>query len=484
MSHQQKIQQVLDQHAAEFDEFDRLQEQFNFHSSREYSQPWRGARDHRAGIEDFLICMGRVGKTSDESKRMNKLGIELGITNFKGKVHSHISNVAAACRKLDDAQHQNWLENTHLKCEDGTVLDMVQVAKTAHQKAAKLCAILTGLDKYARRRGLIPAAVTITLPPRFHANPGNGNNTWNGSTPRDGHNYLKNSWANFGRRNGKILGFRAVESQEDGTEHWHMLFYVNDVEKFKSEILKHFNTESEHQIKFDVLDSGKAKKASSYVMKYAFKTIGKDFEGVDRPVDHEKHWRYLWNIRGYQFSGLPRGALTIWDEMRRIKKPTFGGCALYAHAAADTGDFCEFLEQLTQAEENGQQIELAKSRRPSGTTKIEGLIIGAAKIATHTKTWTRVTVKSSIKSESGELRTINQDRTGAPAPVCVYVRDTPNYTPPSPTNWPPDRRRGEQIEAKQKNRRPTRRELVRSLTRYVQPQPCRVLLAAPPLIGD
>lgn len=33
-------------------------------------------------------------------------------------------------------------------------------------------------------------------------------------------------------------------------------------------------------------------------------------------------------------------------------------------------------------------------------------------------------------------------------------------------------------------RRPTRRELVRSLTQYVQPQLCRALLATPPLIGD
>jgi hypothetical protein len=396
---------------AELRERDAIIERFGLQPSKWHRQPWRMARDVDAQIEYIQLCQKRVGKGGTP----------------------HVSEIARASRAFSRLATKNWLENTRMVSDEGNEIKMSEVAKTPSNKAAKLCAVLSGIDKFARAKGLIPVATTVTTPPRFHANPQNEAGEWDGSSPSAGHDYLKDGWADFGKRSKKILGFRAVESQKDGTEHWHMLHFVKDPEAFKKAIEKSFKIESEHQIKFDVLSGKSASaRASSYVMKYAFKSVSKNFDGCDRAGEDEAQWRHLWNVRGYQFSGLPRGALTIWDEFRRVKNPTFLGYALYAWAAATEGDFCEFLTQLEQAEEAGEPVALLKTRRATGTVKIEGLLIEQKPILTHEKKWVQIKKpqpKSVTKPTSWELGIINQEGTRTPAHIREAVPNPPTPAP-------------------------------------------------------
>lgn len=102
----------------------------------------------------------------------------------------------------------------------------------------ELMARMRGFDEISRVHGHYGCMVTLTCPSRFHkklSKNGKDNPKFDGSTPRDGADYLQKVWtqirANLGRAGIRIYGFRVAEPHHDATPHWHLLLFMEQEHK-------------------------------------------------------------------------------------------------------------------------------------------------------------------------------------------------------------------------------------------------------------
>ncbi len=92
---------------------------------------------------------------------------------------------------------------------------------------------MSGFDEIGRVHGHFGCMVTLTCPSSFHkklAADGRDNPKFDGSTPRDGADYLQKVWtqirAKLDREGIRVYGFRVAEPHHDGTPHWHFLLFM------------------------------------------------------------------------------------------------------------------------------------------------------------------------------------------------------------------------------------------------------------------
>lgn len=97
---------------------------------------------------------------------------------------------------------------------------------------------MRGFDEISRVHGHYGCMVTLTCPSRFHKKLSKNsadNPKFDGSTPRDGADYLQRVWtqirANLGRAGIRIYGFRVAEPHHDATPHWHLLLFMEQAHK-------------------------------------------------------------------------------------------------------------------------------------------------------------------------------------------------------------------------------------------------------------
>lgn len=97
---------------------------------------------------------------------------------------------------------------------------------------------MRGFDEISRVHGHYGCMVTLTCPSRFHKKLSKNsadNPKFDGSTPRDGADYLQKVWtqirANLGRAGIRIYGFRIAEPHHDATPHWHLLLFMEQAHK-------------------------------------------------------------------------------------------------------------------------------------------------------------------------------------------------------------------------------------------------------------
>lgn len=97
---------------------------------------------------------------------------------------------------------------------------------------------MRGFDEISRVHGHYGCMVTLTCPSRFHKKLSKNsadNPKFDGSTPRDGADYLQKVWtqirANLGRAGIRIYGFRVAEPHHDATPHWHLLLFMEQAHK-------------------------------------------------------------------------------------------------------------------------------------------------------------------------------------------------------------------------------------------------------------
>nr|DAY43335.1 MAG TPA: Replication associated protein [Caudoviricetes sp.] len=109
-------------------------------------------------------------------------------------------------------------------------------AKSLANPAIRRMELMTrmrGFDEIGRVHGHFGCMVTLTCPSRFHnrlAADGRDNPKFDGSTPRDGADYLQKVWtqirAKLDRVGIRVYGFRVAEPHHDGTPHWHLLLFM------------------------------------------------------------------------------------------------------------------------------------------------------------------------------------------------------------------------------------------------------------------
>jgi hypothetical protein len=324
---------------------------------------WRrkGARALRIAQEAKQLAAGEVGKSADRR---------------------YSSSSAVDWDAHKQAATASFLKNSVLFNHDtcGSV-NLSKLIKTAPEKAARYYAFLKGLEALADEANLRWAMLTITLPPEYHANPGQSDRgvAWNGITADKSHREIGEGWRRVRSalaKHGIVLsGVRTEEPQQDATPHWHCaFFYRDDAQLFQIQraVLRQFPAglrvrvgvptaaglvftahqfrslydleagRSHHNVREGAqcqLDLGTpkseagdhARSFASYVLKYVSKSVGLDpaitSDSDDSaasliesgPAAAVRQHRETYGIRAIEFFGIPKGSSTCWDLLRQVK---------------------------------------------------------------------------------------------------------------------------------------------------------------------
>jgi hypothetical protein len=233
-------------------------------------------------------------------------------------------------------------------------------------KRNELMCRLSGMEIYADKKGYKAVFVTITTPSRMHAvlRSGKANPKFDGTDPTQSHNFLCGQWAksraSLARNEIDYFGMRVVEPHHDGTPHWHLLVFVKPAQlKTLCATLEHYALEvdgdelgaSKHRFTVEKIDKSKGS-AVGYIAKYIAKNIdgyGVDKDHYGKPANESAEriceWSGVHGIRQFQQFGGP--SVTVWREARRIALNTqIDSPLLSVLSAADTGDWCAFIEQM------------------------------------------------------------------------------------------------------------------------------------------
>lgn len=328
--------------------------------------------------------------------------IKLGLVHSKAGLY--LSNHGLDRYRQSNKRSLEYLQSMEVVNELGEVLDLAEIydSNVSNPKIRFVEMVIRakGLEDYANQLGYVGIFATQTCPSRMHARhseSGRRNCKYDGTTPKEAHQYLGKQWAKaraaFKREGINPLFVRIAEPHHDGTPHWHTLIFVKPEHKDKLiEIMRHYALEhdgnergaKESRFKYEEIDRSKGS-AVGYIIKYIAKNIdgknvGVDFESGNEDatdtVERVTAWARTWGIRQFQFS--ENCPVTIYRELRKQRtKPKFE--SMYPHwEAADRGDFCAFINAMaiapmklvTEAQQStrysNEQIEIIKGVELNG----------------------------------------------------------------------------------------------------------------------
>lgn len=299
--------------------------------------------------EEVMIMLGRVNKK-------------------KGK---YCSDLTLQQRILQKLRSETLLDNLVMINELGEELALREVFEAnisnPVNRRYELMTRMNGFEKLSKELGHIALFVTVTCPSKYHnsyAKSGDRNPKWNGATPYEAQQYLNAVWrktrAELARQAIQQYGFRIAEPQHDGTPHWHLLVFIEPKHKDTLiDIYTHYAMEedgaekgaAENRITFVDIDPQRGS-ATGYVAKYVSKNIDggsldSDIDGGDatEAARRVEAWASCWGIR--QFQQLGNTSVTVWREMRRLKKADKESEQFQAiHKAADEGNWAEFVTTM------------------------------------------------------------------------------------------------------------------------------------------
>ncbi len=191
---------------------------------------------------------------------------------------------------------------------------------------------------------------------------------------KDANDYLNGQWqkarAQFDRENITVYGIRVVEPHHDGTPHWHLMLFMPPHQSARvTEILHQYALEQDtnergaakNRFKAEKITSDKGS-AQAYIAKYICKNIDGEFLDTDTYGNDAKvsaikitAWASLYNIRQFQFFGLP--SVSLWRQLRKINHTIDDIELNKLRQAADASDWLAYLLMM-----GGTNIR--KSERP------------------------------------------------------------------------------------------------------------------------
>lgn len=276
-------------------------------------------------VEHIAIACGEVRKQA--SSYISYKGF-IDWHNQIKKNHDYLK--AMIIENVDDPEEQAELFDTFLKSSANPAL-----------RRNEMMVRLRGIEEWAEENGNEALFLTLTAPSSFHATHADGRNNkkWQGNSPRETQEYLKEVWAQYRallhKRKIKFYGMRVAEPHHDATPHWHILFYVKAEHKaeatrlFKLKALELDGDElgaKKHRCRVEECDKAKGS-ATAYISKYISKNIDgfalDDEKSDENPNlslrDNAKRvraWASMWGIRQFQFFG--GASVSVWRELRRL----------------------------------------------------------------------------------------------------------------------------------------------------------------------
>ncbi|MFW1081267.1 replication endonuclease [Vibrio parahaemolyticus] len=271
-----------------------------------------------------------------------------------GKVgSSKLSNKYAATESIKIREERIKASDEYLKSvkltNGKTAYDM---KKSDKNKLIELYLTSKAFQDIADSKGFKWLFITPTLPSEFHSNPSKGKKNWNGSSVRDGNEFLKKQMnllrkkikedeMEFNLENG--FGMRVAEPQQDGTIHYHIVLFTakRNIDYYKKVFKKYFEREIEIKLGFKkekiktgclIIEEGFDKNgneventasAASYIMKYCLKN--NDLDELDNKrdkrefneIDAVNAWKSANRIRSFSTLGI-KSAKTKYDDCRKV----------------------------------------------------------------------------------------------------------------------------------------------------------------------
>ena len=197
------------------------------------------------------------------------------------------------------------------------------------KRKAEYLNIIKGFEKIAQSYGWVASFVTLTLPAKFHPNPLQGKNSYNGASPDECRDELSKYWQQVRSRLAKLkinagddyFGSKTVEVCQDSTLHTHaLLFHPIQHSQAINDVVAEVGRVNNAQVKCDLTDD--INQCAMYQMKYMFKSFDNEEQNINffgKELDQKKASamrtmavRDFYNLRGYSFFGLDnkKGA---WD---------------------------------------------------------------------------------------------------------------------------------------------------------------------------
>ena len=201
-------------------------------------------------------------------------------------------------------------------------------------RRATMVALVHGLREIARRDGLVPVAVTLTLPPQHHPKPALGKNGYDPAiTPADMFTELQARWhrvvALLRKRQVRVFGIWLPEPHEDGCPHRHAILWCDPrgVADLQAAVEAHFP--GRRATDFRVLDERSAAQVQTYVLTYALKMTAEAPTTKAEAPDGEEHlgaafdrfraWKSVFGgARSWGFVGLRPGTIGRWRDLFKL----------------------------------------------------------------------------------------------------------------------------------------------------------------------
>ena len=184
-----------------------------------------------------------------------------------------------AAKAFGEAHQVEW---------DGGSVSLWDVMETSRKaRISALYSKMKGVDSLATKRGLMPTFITMTLPPKFHPNPGHGlpyggAGMMDAPTPQETDAALASLWRRLRARASKskinLIGPRVTEPHKDGCPHLHALLYPRSKEEAAA-LDKHMRALCPEpvpgrRIASQMVEIDREKSApATYIMKYVLKAL-------------------------------------------------------------------------------------------------------------------------------------------------------------------------------------------------------------------
>lgn len=201
-------------------------------------------------------------------------------------------------------------------------------------RRATMIALVHGLREIARRDGLVPVAITLTLPSEFHPAPALGRGSYDPAiTPAAMFTELQARWhrvvAILRKRLVRVVGIWLPEPHEDGTPHRHAILWCapEGLDDLREAVSMHFPGRRATDIR--VLDERSSAQVQTYVLTYALKMTAEAPTTTAEAPDGEEHlgaafdrfraWKSVFGgARSWGFIGLRPGTVGRWRDLFRL----------------------------------------------------------------------------------------------------------------------------------------------------------------------
>ena len=302
-----------------------------------------------------------------------------------------------------DQTAQQWATRREFVSNTGARMAAPTPAQSDLRQSAEMLAISAGISKLAAADSAY--LLTLTCPSRFHRTrkkkgaegAREENPKWDGSTPREGFEYLQTQWTRFraalhraGLGKYWVMG---VQPHEDQTPHAHVTFWFDRADEYQFQAIveryfRHNEREAGDNHRVDLKRLGCATNGVKYVAR-AISYISRASEhDDDTPPEQKaeslatKQWASTWGIRRFRSSHTKR---TVWRLARRQDVLPDGD---ELKTAARSNDYAAFIKQYEQR--GGKMVKIdGKNRFDESVRRVVGLELDGVSYLKST-TWTKV----------------------------------------------------------------------------------------------